>query len=226
MTVRSARALFAAGCLALAAPAAAAPAPRAEVRAALDALEAGNPALQATFRPGSPVPSTLRGVAIPTVGATPAARVEGFVAAHRGLFGGATLVVDAVTERRGRTVARLGQRHDGRVVLDRAMNVTLDAEGRVVQLSGEATPLSTVDRATIDADTARELAVRHVLRAPAPARLPEVYTRVRPGIVALGARGTEVFEVELAREPLREHLVVRVDAHRGRVIGVRDLIEH
>lgn len=226
MTVRFARALFAAGGIALAAPALAAPAPRAEVRAALDAIEAANPALHATFRPGSPVPSVLTGVAIPTAGETPRARVLGFVAAHRGLFGGAELVVGDVTARGARTVARLEQRHAGQVVLDRAMTVTLDAAGRVVQMSGELSPLTTVEPATIDADAAREIAIRAVTRTPAPAALPALATVVRRGVVALGGRGTEVFEVELSRAPLREHLVVRVDAHRGRVIGVQNRIEH
>lgn len=226
MTVRTARALLAAGCLALAAPAAASPAPRTMVREALAAIEAGNPALHTTFRPGSPVPSVLTGVAIPTRGATPRARVEGFINSHRDLFGGASLEVEAINERRGRTLARLGQRHDGLVVLDRAMTVTLDAAGHVVQLSGEASPLTHVERATIDAEAAREIAIRAVTRTGAPAQLPELHAVVSRGIVALGARGTEVFEVELSRQPLREHLVVRVDAHRGRVIGVRDRIEH
>ncbi|MCB9542323.1 MAG: hypothetical protein R3F65_24500 [bacterium] len=222
MTVHLARALCAAGCLALAAPALAAPAPRAEVRAALDAIEAHHPRLHATFRPGSPVPAVLTGVAIPTVGETPRARVEGFVAAHRALFGGAELVVGDVSARGARTVARLEQRHGGLVVLDRAMTVTLDAAGRVVQMSGELSPLTTVEAATIDADAARAIALRAVLGDAAAT----AHTEVRRGLVALGGRGTEVFEVELMRQPLREHLVVRVDAHRGRVIGVQNRIEH
>lgn len=224
MPARLTRALFGAGCLVFAAPAVASPTP--DVRAALDTLAVEHPTLDTTFRPGARVPVALTGVEIPTVGATPTARVEGFVRAHRALFGGAELAVGAVSERRGRTVARLVQRHEGLAVLDRTATVTLDAEGDVVRFTGAVATIERVDRATIDEATARALAIRAVTKAPADAPLPEMHTRIARGLVVVGTRGTEVFEVEMSRQPMREHLVVRVDAHRGRVIGLRNRIEH
>lgn len=224
MPARLTRALLGAGCLVLAAPAVASPTPT--VRAALDTLEVAHPTLTTTFRPDSPVPATLTGVEIPTRGETPTARVEGFVRAHRALLGDAELAVVGVSERRGRTVARLVQHHAGLEVLDRASTVTLDADGDVVRFTGAVASIERLDRATIDEASARDLAIRAVMKTPADAPTPEMHARVRRGVVVVGTRGTEVYEVELSRQPLREHLVVRVDAHRGRVIGVRDRIEH
>lgn len=224
MSARLTRALFGAGCLVFAAPAVASPTP--DVRAALDTLTVEHPTLDATFRPDSRAPATLRGVEIPTEGATPTARVEGFVQRHRALFAGAELAVSSVSERRGRVVARLVQRHDGLEVLDRTATVTLDADGDVVRFNGAVATIDRVDRATIDEDAARALAIRAVTKTPADAPLPELHTRIERGVVVVGTRGTEVFEVELSRQPMREHLVVRVDAHRGRVIGMRNVVEH
>lgn len=236
MTARLARAvcgLVTAGCLGLAGPSLAGPAPDPGVAppspsstparpdAALARLRATHPALTTTRRPGSPVPSVISGLSVPTAGPTPEARVEGFLAAHRDLFGGAELTVERAAPRPGRTLVHLRQRHGALPVLDRGAVVVLDDAGRVVRISGDVRPLTRLDRATIDEADARALALRHLgLDAAAPATLE------RRGVVAVGGHGIEVIEVELSRQPLAEHLVVRIDAHAGRVIGVRNRMVH
>ncbi len=226
MIARLARALLAAGCLVGSASALAAPPGPSDAAAALDRLRVDHPALKATHRPGSPVPTVLSGLAVPTEGADAAARVEGFLAGHRALFAGAELRVDTVRPRPARTLVALTQTHDGLPVLDRGASVTLDADGRVVRVSGHVRPLTHVDRATIDPEAARALAVRHITGASMAEPLPQIALRVDRGVVAVGSRGTEVYEVHVSRRPLAEHLIVRIDAHAGRVLGVRNGMVH
>ncbi len=227
MTARLARALIAAGCLATAAPAIAAPvAPATVVEPALDALRLEHPELRAVRRAGSPVPTVLTGLAVPTEGADAHARVAGFLARHQGIFGGAELVADTIRTRPGRTLVSLNQTHAGLPVLDRGVTLVLDADGRVVRISGDVRPVTRLERATIDPATAREIAVRHATGASLAEPLPDVPTSIERGIVAVGGHGVEVFEVEVVRQPLAEHFVVRIDAHAGRVLSVRNRVTH
>lgn len=224
MNFRTARAILAAGCILISLPALAAGPTRSaapvEIDAALDALRRDNPELRVVRRPGATTPSTIIGLRVPTRGETVHDRVTGFVSEHPVLVGHARLDVEKVRTRAGRTIVALQQTHEGLPVLDRGVSVILDAEHRVRRVVGEVQALTRVAKATIDADTARSIALAHI---GAPATL---VTLARPGIAAIGGHGVEVFEVEASRQPLAEHLIIRVDAHAGRVLSVRNRVTH
>lgn len=221
MSLRIAPAVLAVGCLLFSATAFAGPGPierPVDVHAALAALKVDHPALKTVHRAGSPVPSVITGLKVPTTGETPELRVQRFVDRHGALLGGAELTVDRVRERPGRTLVHLKQHHAGQPILDRAVAVTLDDEGNVIRVNGAVRPLTRLDAATIDADAARAIALQHV-------GVPlTIATIVRSGIAAVGGHGTAVYEVELSRRPLAEHLIIRVDAHAGTVLSVRDAV--
>lgn len=192
----------------------------------LDSLRVAHPGLRATFRPGAALPSLVTGLAEPTTGATPTARVTDFITRHPALFAGVELTPVAVKQRPDRTLVQLEQRHAGLRVLDRSASVTLDAAGRVIRTTGDAQPIKRFDRATISAEQARSLAIRAVFHLGPDAPLPAIDAPVERGVVVVGTRGTEVLEVGLTRRALHESLVVRVDAHAGRIVSVRNLVRH
>ena len=73
---------------------------------------------------------------------------------------------------------------------------------------------------------AKEIAAAHVqelskMRTPLFGKM-----QVFRGVIVLGSVGTEVYEVHTTRLPMAEHLVVRIDAHAGRVLSVRNRIIH
>lgn len=232
------RVALAAGALALTGPALAAPPPTAAVRAAatapaaaparrhLELLRMAHPQIRATFRPGAPLPSLVTGLSEVVDGETPAERATAFFARHPALIEGVSLRHTGVKERPGRTLVQFEQRHAGLKVLDRTLSVTLDADDRVIRTTGDVQPIRRFDRATITAERARELAIRAVFRLAPDAPLPAIDVPVERGVVLVGTRGTEVFEVGLTRRALHESLVVRVDAHAGQIVGVRNLVRH
>lgn len=190
--------------------------------AALDALRTESPRLRATFVPGRATPASLTGLTAPAPGPTAERRAEGFVARWAALFGVAPteLTVTTVDTAGGRTNVTLAQTHAGLEVEGKRIVVTL-AGDEVVGVTNGAQPIATFARATIDADTARLLALEAV-HGPATAAPLSLAKITRHAIAASGARGVEIYRVSVVRRPLVEHLDVLVDAHEGRVIGVTD----
>lgn len=198
-------------------------APRLDLRRELAAL--GGEALRVHWR--GEHPTVISGLSVPTAGATPVARAQAFLDAHTHLLAGATLVPVDAHSRKGRTTVRLQQRHEGLRVLDQGATLTLDDEGRVIALHNTVTPLKGVRRATLTEAEARDKAVAAVL-GDGPVR-PNLFNeaaspRIERGVVAVGNLGVEVFEVEVVRQPLAAHMVVRVDGQSGRVIGIRNRV--
>lgn len=112
-----------------------------------------------------------------------------------------------------RSVVRFAQRWRGLPVVDRAMTVTVRG-GEVVRTHGDATPLRHFRPATIDAARAKALAA---------ARVGGAVGEPRAVVLALGDVGTAAFEVDVVG--VFSHRVVRIDAHEGRVVGVRSMVK-
>ena len=188
----------------------------------LDRLRAQSPSVRAVWRTGRVAPSLVTGLRLETTGNDPESRARAFLAEHAPLVVGVDVAHLATETSARRTIVRFEQRHAGLPVFGRTVAVTLDAKGRVLTLNSDARPITHFDAATIDEAAARRIAVAHVLGdAVSPQDAKAI---VRRGVVALGTRGTEVFEVEMSRRPLAEVLVVRVDAHAGGVLNVRNRV--
>ncbi|MCA9538160.1 MAG: PepSY domain-containing protein [Myxococcales bacterium] len=196
------------------------------VRERVDALRADFPSLKATFRPGQPTPALLTGLRVPTEGATPRARAEAFLWLNPELVGADAVDFIEANQVSGRTIVRFRPQHAGLPVLDRSVVVTLDDAGNVISLGGDTAPITRFNRATIDEETARLIAQRKVTGAAADAPVALAPSVVRKAVVAFAGVGTEVYEVELSRQPLAEHLVVRIDAHTGEILSVRNRVVH
>ena len=152
-------------------------------------------------------------------------KAESFLAAFPALTRGLTLVHERTSEA-GQTVVHFHQWHAGQVVFDRTATIAFDQSGRVRSLNSDAAPIYRTQGATIDAQHAEDLA-REYLSKDVHNQFPIAeQSTVKRGYVVLGGQATEVFEVHTARAPLTEHLVVRVDAHLGRIIGVRNTVIH
>ena len=217
----------AAAALLLGGAAVAAPLSRHAAEQSLTALAADASSMTVVWRPDEPTPARVTGLRATTRGATPEARARDFLATWPALLALAEApTLMGIRTLGDSTVVRLQPTHGGRRVADRTIAVTLDAAGRVTHVVSDATPLTTVAPAVIDAAAARALAIRHVLGLPDEAPLPDLPTRVEPVVLATGDQGVEGFEVTLSRAPLQEHLVVRVDAHAGAVLGVTDQVKH
>ena len=149
-------------------------------------------------------------------GVTPAAQAAAFVArfAHRLGVDGAR--VERVAARGARTLVHLQPTHAGVPILDGGIVLTIE-DGHATALNNEAPFLTRVNPQRLDADAARQLAGEALSARGFAGAAPKVASL---GIVTLGAVGTPVFEVDWAGYHLDQHWVVRVDAHRGRVIGV------
>ena len=75
----------------------------------------------------------------------------------------------------------------------------------------------------------REEAVR--LAWPASQRANESFSLVgtpvvKEALIVGGNVATRLFEVHVSRKPLAEHLVIRVDAHAGQVVGIHNAVIH
>ncbi len=156
----------------------------------------------------------ITGLATETSGATPAERAQSALARWPGLFGPGLSVAD-VSETKGRTTVRFVQRHGAAPVRGASVTVVLDGQQRVIRIVNDSEPLKRVEPATIDGDAARALATK---------ALAGTALAARPVVIPAGDIGVEGFEVTVARVPMLEHLVVLVDAHAGRVIGVEDRV--
>lgn len=168
-------------------------------------------------------PTVITGLAIQAPGADAMAQAGAFLEANALLTAGATLVPLEASTRRGRTVVRLGQMYGELPVLDREATVTVDEAGQIIAFHSQAAPLQAVKRALITPEEAREAALRYVL-GEGPVRPEAAAPTIRRGVAAVGNLGVEIFEVEVVRQPLAAHIVVRVDGHSGRVIGVRNRV--
>lgn len=179
---------------------------------AIQSLRMVQPALRVTWRGGHPAVITGLDVAIDAP--NPVHAAQQFLSLNKLTISNLSHIDTQV--RRGRTQVRFAQQHDGLLVLDRTVNVTIDAESRIRSVLNEAIPLTQVRPATITAEAARELALRHVF-----GHVPEVeiVSHVRPVIIANGILGVSGFEVGLTRALGAEHIVVRIDAHAGHVLG-------
>lgn len=196
---------------------------RAGAEGALAELKASHPKVRATWRPGQSIPALVTGLRVPTRGDTPLARATDFVTRHAPLVGGAELTGANVRETGSRARVRFEQRHDGVPVADRGLVVTLDGD-RVISVAGDAAPLRRVKPATIDAEKAKALAFAEIERlsgGPAPTK-----ATVRQVVLANGDQGVAGFEVEVAHTPFKAHLVIRIDAHAGEVLGLRNRVVH
>jgi hypothetical protein len=164
----------------------------------------------------------VRGIRIPLEGTTPEAQANAFIAqfSHRLGIDGAR--VENVLPRGERTLIRLQPTHGGVPILDGGLILTL-VDGHLTALNNEAPILERVESARVDADDARQLAAAALAARGIPDANPQI---VSAGIIALGPVGTPVFEVDWAGLTLDQHWVLRVDAHRGRIIGVTQRGKH
>jgi len=155
-------------------------------------------------------------------GTTPTARAEHFVTRFGDRLGINGARIESVRPRGVRTLVRLQPTHDGIPLLDGGIVLTMEG----VHLTGfnnEATRIDRVESTEIDADAALNLAAEALAAQGIPNAAPQI---VRAGIVTLGPVGTPVFEVDWAGLRLDQHWVLRIDAHRGRLIGVDQRGKH
>ncbi|MFN3196874.1 MAG: hypothetical protein ACE366_00460 [Bradymonadia bacterium] len=168
-------------------------------------------------------PTVITGLSVSVKGSTPLEQAADFLDVHEVLTAGTTLVPVEANTRRERTVVRLAQHHQRLPVLDHEGTLTLDDQGHVIAFHNAAEPLQSFKQATITEDDARTLALRYVL-GEGPVSPEASAPKVTRGVAAVGNFGVEVFEVEVVRQPMVAHFVVRVDGHSGRVIGLRNRV--
>ncbi|MFO0723086.1 MAG: hypothetical protein U1E65_04815 [Myxococcota bacterium] len=193
------------------------------VEAALAELKAEAADLRVVWPSDRITPSLVAGISAIVAGEDAPAKAQAFLARFPALVAvpAAHLKLADVSTSGARSTVRYQQIFEGKAIEGRALSVTLEGD-RVISVLNDTAPLSTVDRATIDGERARTLAVEAVYGAAAGAPSVEVATTAVPGIAAIGGRGVEIFKVFVFRKALVEHLEVTVDAHLGRVIGVAD----
>jgi Zn-dependent metalloprotease len=209
--------------VALAATAHAAEPTTTETQSALSRLRARTHNARVVWPSERATPSLLAGLSEHVDGDRPETRAQAFLSSWSPLIGIAPeqLRVRSVEDTAGRSTVRFQQLHDGLPVDGRTMSITLEGD-RVISVASDLAPLLVVDRATIQEEQARALAVQAVHGTGPDAPSVEIATQATRSIAATGAHGVEVFRVFVARKPLVEHLEVLVDAHRGRVIGISD----
>jgi Zn-dependent metalloprotease len=198
---------------------------RRAAQGALAALERGEDKLRVVWPEGRSAPALVAGLAVQSPGDRPEERAQSFLSRWSALTALSLdeLHLSAVETAGSRTTVRYAQMVNGLPVEGRSLSITLEGT-RVISLVNEAAPLRSVDRATIDADSARVLAVQAVFGAGPEAPSLEIATEATKAIAVVGDHGVEVFKVFVARRPLHEHLEVLVDAHQGRVIGIADRV--
>ncbi len=183
---------------------------QAEPRAAFERLSQTQPGAKALWRAAQPTPSLITGLRIAAPAPEPAARA--FFQRHPELFAPRLLLL----ERKDKSL-RFQQQHEGLPVLEHELRVVLKG-GHIVSINNQTQPLRRVQPARIDEARAKALARAHLkVGADHPVTARKV-------VLATGDQGVEAFEVHLSRMPLAEHLVVRVDAHAGTVLGVQDRV--
>jgi len=155
-------------------------------------------------------------------GASPEARAERFVTRFGPRLGLDGARIESVRPRGERTLVRLQPTYKGVPILDGGVVLTFEG-AHLTALNNEAPRLERVESKRIDADAARRLAAAALAAQGIPGALPQI---ARLGIVTLGPVGTPVFEVDWAGLSLDQHWVLRIDAHRGRVIGVDQRGKH
>lgn len=198
---------------------------RRAAQSALAALDHGARKLQVVWPEGRSAPALVAGLAVTSPGDQPLARAQSFLSRWSALTAlkPDELRLSAVETAGTRTTVRYRQVVDGLPVQGRSLAITVEGT-EIISLVSDAVPLASVERATIDAETARVLAVQAVFGAGPESPSLEIATQATKLIAATGDRGVEAFQVFVARRPLLEHLEVLVDAHQGRVIGIADRV--
>lgn len=186
-------------------------------QAALDRLQAEAPGLSVSWPADRLAPWRLSGLDAVAPGDSAAARAAGFLDRHDALLGLAEPPRFNGLERRGdRTIVRFEQLRGGVPVADHGVVVQLRGD-RVVSVVNDAVPLAHVDPATLTAEQAWTLVADQV-------GVDSAMGNVRPVIFATGDQGVSGYEVDVVVDPFRAHLVVRVDGHRGAILGVRNRV--
>ena len=94
---------------------------------------------------------------------------------------------------------------------------------QLIALNNEAPRIEHLESKKIDAVRAREIAAEALAAQGIPGAAPKI---AKLGIVTLGPVATPVYEVDWAGLSLDQHWVLRIDAHRGRLVGVDQRGKH
>jgi hypothetical protein len=162
----------------------------------------------------------LSGIRGPTQGSTVRERAEGFLAKHGHLTGAANLRYAGQTKSTRGASVRFEQLHEGFPVFDRQVVVRIDVDGFVTSFTNDARTIVNASSARIDEIQATALALKAIGEKAEPE------TRATQGWTITGGHGVAVFEIECMRLPLAEHLVIRIDAHEGRLLSIRNRVLH
>jgi Zn-dependent metalloprotease len=161
-------------------------------------------------------PAAIRGLALPTRGATDEQRVRGFLSTHSALFGDAAALRLHDVQRVGsRRVVRFDQRYRGLPVFGATVAVVLGSHDQVRGFSSELVPLPTTSvEPAIDATAAVRAACKQLGSPPTAGSATLGLSRV-----GAGARLVYRVALPLTVDPrVRWHLV---DAHSGAYLGWR-----
>lgn len=178
------------------------------------------PGARITVQPGGSALRMLARVQIATQGATPEARAADFLQSWGMALGlePHTLTLEAIEGIADRRVASYSQHLDGVPVIDRAMTISMDGQGRVVRVQSDLTPIRQVWRGPLSEQTAAAIATQLVW-----GDVPLTHLHARPAIVAQPDRsGVLVWVVHVPMRHVLDQVVVLIDSRDGAVIELRN----
>ncbi len=196
----------------------------AAAQAAIATLPAGPGGVVVEWQRDGVLPAVVAGIRVPTLGSDALARARGFVDAHPTLVGctSADLAPLAGSTSRERDVVRFQRRAFGLAVLDAVVSVTLDAQGNVVALVSDLSPIDQAPAAaTISASLAQAAARAALGPLGAGASIAE------PELALWSFAGTlrRVWVVQTVALPGVRHERVLVDAVVGQVVALTNQVK-
>jgi Zn-dependent metalloprotease len=182
------------------------------------------PATDALFTPGQPGVHVVTGLALKPHGASHEEMAANFLADHFALTGvrGQDFEYLETSTSKHRMVVRFQQVFAKREVVDRLVAVRMELDGTILGLVSDAMPVGRVPKANVTANSARQIAVTWLgMRQVDTSKL-----HADAKILATPIGSRPVWVVHVVAVPMRDHLRVLIDAADGKVLAIRNIVQH
>lgn len=112
-------------------------------------------------------------------------------------------------------------------VLDRGLNLTLDAKGRLISVTADLMPVAQLGTARVGQNDAKKAAVKAALGARDDHNLPVERVQVcELAVIAGPSEAKLVWAADVVVQPLTDRRAVLVDAETGAVLSQRQTVLH
>lgn len=194
--------------------------------APLEQLTAGQSGVRVLKAPLGGHVSLITGLKVMMPGSSPAEKATAFLQRYAAALGVSNLQVRETTSSKKQTVVHLDQMYRGLRVVDRSATVTFDKDGFIRAFNSDCGLIESFYGSTIQRNDAVLMALESLSRGSSESFPLVGEPVVKDAVIVSGAAAVRIYEVHVSRRPFAEHLVIRVDAHAGRVIGMLNTVIH